>query len=625
MLARRFVKVAALLIVLNLAISRAHAAESLVFEITDVTFQAGSPKVLALQASTNSGTKVPQQLSVRLPGFASSVQLNVLTNTERQLSIPLFDSAKNLRSRVNVTVVQITDFKNLTGVMVPTDEGYFISLRDQASSQPIFWQVSPASATGLGGGQLHISTMILASELPKNMGCGSASSIPELAHRKMSATDDDDQTPQDQTQKNPSSLGDSWRVVQLLAVSPNEFTAGRSDTQIVNQLVSTIAQANVYYEPLRLQVELVGIQLFHPGDADPYTDAYEARDAGMMVQKLRDEWRGRNEPEHDLVAVFGRGTYRYFDPVEGKWINSVGLSFINSSCISPSYSVLFATQGGLTLAAEANLADTLAHEIGHFIGMEHDREVYSGALSLMWPNFVANPSGFSKKSIDEYLSHSGPGKPGGSCFAPTTPDGKQVGEGDALVFEGGKRQSVSLKEGQTLSRVFKLAGTPSGVSFSASGLPRGARFDEKTGALTYSPNYTVADRRTKSRQFDILVTASAEGISSSMNYRITVRDVNRAPDFSNSAFAVMRRQRGEFLKLRVTAEDLDRFDTVKLDLVSWKRFHSLGNAELVRVQRNVLELRWAIPDSASGAYTLTFRARDKNRASKRQSVTIEIE
>lgn len=69
------------------------------------------------------------------------------------------------------------------------------------------------------------------------------------------------------------------------------------------------------------------------------------------------------------------------------------------------------------LTRQVAFPSTLAHEVGHYLGMTHDTNQYPYGSSLMSPSTVMVPFGFSEHSLLQQRSHSGIGMSGGSCFA----------------------------------------------------------------------------------------------------------------------------------------------------------------------------------------------------------------
>lgn len=310
-----------------------------------------------------------------------------------------------------------------------------------------------------------------------------------------------------------------WRRIDLVAVAPTEFTAKRTETQVVAQIVNAVATANMFYGPLRLSIRLNGIALYDQPELDPYLEPGLRQDPHQMLKAVEKNWKEKSQPKRDVVAVFGRGKYR----------NVFGLAYRGTSCVSKRQAVLFATQGGVATALEANLGSTLAHELGHIIGMGHDSTPTSSldsslGPSLMSPVFHSRPTGFSGYSVNQFLGHAGPGKEGGRCFREIPTPGAFNQE---LSFIGGPEESIEILEGQTFVRAMKLVNIEKGVSYDVSFLPSGASFDPVSAMLTYQPDFSVASPQERYKEMVLDIQANYLGQTALKKLRFRIIDVSR--------------------------------------------------------------------------------------------------
>ncbi len=211
------------------------------------------------------------------------------------------------------------------------------------------------------------------------------------------------------------SLSPDIRDIQTVVVLPNEFftdptsgeTLSQSTDEIKAEVEGAIAAANQTLAALGLRMVSIEYQTFRNDPNDPYAAAAAQRSAFSMLSTATTQYASYENSNYDLVLVLGRGAFG------GKF----GLAYPGSSCVSQQHSVVFATQAGTTETRKYAFAQTIAHEVGHFLGMNHDAVQHGDGRSVMWPTFVTKPFGFSDISIAEALQHSGPGKAGGRCFA----------------------------------------------------------------------------------------------------------------------------------------------------------------------------------------------------------------
>lgn len=493
--------------------------------------------------------------------FAEEVNLAELKELSReQLEIPIY-LADQPTKVISQTLLTVTNERELIGVIAPSGSGSYGTIANLSKPDAEFLQISPDQT-------LKVNSLAATR-------CGEISQAP-MAIAKMIST-------------KPTS---AWREFRLFVVASAEFSRNRPDGEIAAQVVASVAAANLFMESLEIKVALAGIQIIRPSQ-DPFRVATDGQNAYQALDLLRSEWRERADVARDGVAYFATGKYG----------GTFGLAYTGSSCVSPENSVIFASQGGLGPEAELSLAATLAHELGHVLGMSHDHKIYSTGPSLMYPMFTMSPSGFSPFSVDQFLNHAGVGQAGGICL-------KSVAAPSELQLEGGSSEIVKLREGQTFRRRIRLSNGTSPFTGLANrlNLASGMKFDANAGVFLYRPDFTTASIKEPTVEQRVeLDLVLEDGRLVRKQFIFVVRDVNRAPRFARAPKKLNLAKRGSSSRFTWRVTDLDG-DTVSFTKQTLRALRALPGRKDIRVVGNELRLRFRV--GFSGTRQVRIVARD---------------
>ena len=396
--------------------------------------------------------------------------------------------------------------------------------------------------------------------------------------------------------------------LELIVVAPGEFTNGRTDGEVLVEVLAAVEGANLFYEPLGLKIKLVGVQLIRPGPEDPYRFAAERQSAIEMLEQVRFQWFSRTEPKHDAVVVFGRSPFsRVF-----------GLAFTGSGCLVPDLSYMFVTIGGRTGAlGQAALAATLAHEVGHLLGMNHDNTITVVGPTVMWPFISVAPAGFSLNSIKEFEDHLEAG--GGKCLG----DVVDTSSKDVVSFADGTLLHAQIQEGQTLEFKLQLQGDTGSVFYQAVALPPGAVFNPSTGVLRYTPGFDTVTQGAASKTFLSNITAFGFAIVQA-DLEITVFDANRPPKITFSTDEYQIVEAGSEIVIGVSAADLDPQEQLSLRLSNASQVRRYPRRPLFSATNNSGALRWNVPRTTRGIFVFSFEAVDARGAVVQRSLVLNV-
>ena len=588
-----------------------------------VSAHAESGDVVALPSAPFSAPGA-DTLAVDLGGDSSATQLKVVD--QQSITVPVFDQHGNQTSQISAVVRSVSDANAsapVTGTLVELknqpEQGVYGVLNQSGTETE--WKIEPAGSAA-SGTTLHTVTRVEGNASADTDSCdGELSLHSPLKRREYSALLQQRTAAYQQSGAatgQAAAQAETWRAIDVIVVAPGDFTQGRTESAVVAQIISTIAGANVYYEPLGLVIKLAGVQLYSGGPSDPYALPVSRRDALGMLETVRFEWNTRNLPPHDVVAVFARSSFS----------GVFGYAYPSASCIAPEFSFLFATQGRSDAGGELGLISTFAHELGHIIGMTHDTTFGPGGPSMMWQFFVLQPTGFSDFSIGEFEKHEANG--GAACFAAT--DDPFMSEGEPppkdptapFGFTAETLAPITLREGETIRKVLQVNGAEGPAFFRASNLPFGAYLNPSTGLLEYTAGSDVALGVLGQAVYDVNLAVTTGSQTANAVVRLTVLDVNRAPKVMASVPDYLEVDEGSALSIFVAGAELDAQDAIAL---------SLGNAAAVNrypggpgfFAAGLLgELRWTIPAGTRGSFPFTFFATDSLGAIASRTVTVAV-
>jgi len=395
-----------------------------------------------------------------------------------------------------------------------------------------------------------------------------------------------------------------FREIEFLAVSSSDFSKNESDEDIVSRVQLNISLANKYLRDLRLQIKLIGVQIYRTNN-DPFISAISEQNSEQMLETFRmnaSKISSDNQITPDVSVVFGSGLFK----------NIYGLAYRGTACIQPTYSVAFVTQGINDQSSFVQLGATLAHEIGHIVNITHDFNFYSGKASIMFPKVTPDTLSFSDTSINEYISFaglkpSGSPLPGGACFEkieePITP----IIQEPVILFKNGNSERINIQATKLSSIDLSLSSSGEQVNYSfvnyslLSG-PNWISIDNKNRKIIFkAPTHITTKGKRKS--FTSVVQAEYNGKTTSKTFVVTVEDRDTPPKLSIKGTNISQVTNGTF-KLssnlsEITIQASDPLERITLSIKTKKN-------RIVRTGRNRIILKLRVSKNES----LSIQARD---------------
>jgi len=308
-----------------------------------------------------------------------------------------------------------------------------------------------------------------------------------------------------------ASADDASELKIIRAIAVPELLKDETPEAAAARIEPIFAAANIYLEPIGFHVRIGATE---PRSTLAGSTTFE------LLRELSNEWSER-EDQRNIVIAFSNGVRN-----DG----SLGVAMPMTACRTAqavaSIAYLSPSQSDIERAGR-----TLAHELGHFLGANHDAKSVDehGLFSLMHPLALAQTGGFSQVSRTEIEEFTGTGKVGGSCFTL-----KPV-HFESFTIEG--PSELDIIPGQPPGAAFRVVGASDPVWLHIEPTNNGTDFLPASGALTVSAGSiaAIANR-------DFTVKMIAENFFSRSERFITVHlhTIKPAPRPDSTPTAVLK-------------------------------------------------------------------------------------
>ena len=373
------------------------------------------------------------------------------------------------------------------------------------------------------------------------------------------------------------------RELEIATEADFEYVSSLSSSASANAEILAILNSvdAIYQSQLGITVS-VAFQNTWTVSNDPYTSS----DATTLLNQFLNFWNSNfSNNNFDVATLF-----------TGRELNgsTAGIAFLDAACSRFSYGLVQQFSRGLAVPVTA-------HEIGHNLGADHD-VCGSNDNYLMCPSLRGSANTFSARSInqiDNFINSVG-------CLSPVDDGDNGGGSGvdgggsgtppaPPVIASIGDR---SIGEGSNLSFTISVSDPDSStVTLRASSLPQGATLSN--GRFSWTPGFGTVDG-VSSSVFTVSFTATdSTGLRDTETVIITVRNINRAPVFSNPSIPQLRV--GQMSNITVRATDPDG------DSVSYTASLPLGAS--INSQTGVIS--WRPSSNQAGSFSITVVARDE--------------
>jgi hypothetical protein len=306
-------------------------------------------------------------------------------------------------------------------------------------------------------------------------------------------------------------LQDSVRIIDVIALVAPSFTQGRKAELAQSEIISAFRDANEYFSSSDLKLNLKKIETI--ADQTVFSAAERAGDSYQMLSALKKYWDVKRSADYDVAIVFAKGDFK----------KVYGLGYTATLCARSDWALGVVSRADDSLSSMIQLPVTLAHELGHIAGMNHDHEIdKSVGASLMWPFYTLNIAGFSdhsREQIANHLNFDG----GDYCLSREM----KTNRAPSFRIKGDAKRIVNLKEGKRFARAIELEGAYEKMKLSLNGKSSSKNgLSLKNNRLTFKPSFNLASRENPENILEYTLSATSDGRRVSQKVVFVVRDSN---------------------------------------------------------------------------------------------------